>query len=63
MKMRLTKYGNKKCMLDNGDGTYCFLNVTFWEVIKFYISSKLTRNMIKESSDAKKKGVRPENMD
>ena len=61
--MRLNKYGNKKCMLDNGDGTYCFLNVTFWECIRFYISQKLTGKMIKESKDAKKKGFRPEDMD
>tara|TARA_Y100000310_G_C20553458_1_gene749314 strand:- start:879 stop:1070 length:192 start_codon:yes stop_codon:yes gene_type:complete len=61
--MRLNKYGKKKCMIDNGDGTYCFLNVSFFEVIKFYISSKLTGNMIKESKDAEKKSYRPEDMD
>ena len=57
--MRITKYGNKKCMIDNRNGTYCFLNVTFWECIKYYTLSKLTGNMIKESKDAEKKSPRP----
>ena len=61
--MRLNKYGKNKCMIDNKDGTYTFLNVTMWEVIKFYVSHKLTSKMIKESKDAEKKGVRSEDMD
>ena len=61
--MRLSKYGDKKCMLDNKDGTYCFLNVTLWEVVKFYISNKLTGKMIRRDRDAEKKGVRSEDMD
>ena len=50
-------------MLDNKDGTYCFLNVTLWEVVKFYISNKLTGKMIRRDRDAEKKGVRSEDMD
>ena len=62
--MKLSKYGKKKCMINNGDGTYCFLNVTFWDCIKFYILSKLTGEMlIKESNNAEKKGLRPEDLD
>ena len=61
--MKITKYGKKKCMIDNGNGTYCFLNVTFWECIKFYVSSRLTGNMIKENGNAEKKSNRPEILD
>ena len=61
--MRINKYGKNKCMIDNKDGTYTFLNVSFWEAIKFYVSHKLTGKMIKESNDAEKKGIRSENMD
>ena len=50
-------------MIDNGNGTYCFLNVTFWECIKFYVSSRLTGNMIKENGNAEKKSNRPEILD
>ena len=51
-------------MIDNKNGTYCFLNVTFWECVKFYLSNKLTNNMIiKESNDAEKKSSRSEDMD
>ena len=46
--MRINKYGKTKTMIKNNDGTYCFLNVTFWEVMKFYISHKLTGKMVKE---------------
>ena len=61
--MRINKYGKNKCMVDNMDGTYTFLNWSFWEEIKFYISHKLTGKMIKESSNAEKKSIRSENMD
>ena len=61
--MRINKYGKNKCMIDNRNGTYTFLNVSMWEVIKFYISHKLMRKMIKESKDAEKKGIRSEDMD
>ena len=61
--MKINKYGKTKCMIKNNDHTYSFFNVSFWEVIKFYISDKLTKNMIKESSDAEKKSIRSEDMD
>tara|TARA_Y100000310_G_scaffold2517_1_gene3250 strand:+ start:1195 stop:1365 length:171 start_codon:yes stop_codon:yes gene_type:complete len=54
--MRINKYGDKKCMISNNDGTYTFLNVTFWEVVKFYVASKLTGKMIiKERNNGTKK--------
>ena len=61
--MRLKKYNTKKCMIDNMDGTYSFLNVTFWEVIKLYMSNKLSDNIMKESKDAKEKSDRSEDLD
>ena len=61
--MILNKYGKTKTMIKNNDGTYCFLNVSFWEVIKFYISDKLTGKMTKESSNAQEESSGPKDMD
>lgn len=61
--MRINKYGTKKVMIDNHDGTYTFLNVTLWEVFKYYMSAKLTKNMIQENSHAKEKSNKSIYMD
>ena len=62
-QMIINKYGNTKTMIKNNDGTYCFLNVSFWEVIKFYITHKLTGETIKERTNAQKESSGPKNMD
>ena len=49
-------------MIDNCDGTYTFLNVTVWEVFKYYISAKLTKNIIQEKDNAKKKNDKSRDM-
>ena len=60
--MRINKYGKNKTMIDNCDGTYTFLNVTIWEVFKYYISAKLTKNIIQEKDNAKKKNDKSRDM-
>ena len=43
--MRINKYGDSKCMVENADNTYCFLNVTIWEALKFWMSAKLKNSV------------------
>ena len=43
--MRLNKYGDSKCMIENDKGTYTFLNVTMWEAFKFWVSLKIKNSV------------------
>ena len=61
--MILNKYGSRKVLMRNNDGTYTFLNVTMKDIIKWWIATKLTTNMIQESDNAEKTSDRPKNMD
>ena len=61
--MRINKYGNTKCMIENLDGTYTFLNVSMWEAMKFYIASRIKNSIKLGERNAKEKSNSPENMD
>ncbi len=59
--MRIDKYGTSKCMIENRDNTYTFLNVTMWEAFKFWVSAKLKNSM--GGINATKTGDRSKDLD
>ncbi len=51
--MRLTKYGNKKCMIENENGSYTFLNVSITEALRFWLSSVIKKSIRRDNGEKK----------